>query len=227
MARAVITARNVTVCVPTIPGREQLLARALASVDAQTARPRRILVVADTERLGAAQTRNRLLRQVRTSWVAWLDDDDELLPNHLQVLIDAANDSHADLVYSNPEVVGIPDPLAVCDDDGNVIQSPVDVPFGPAQEQWLRERGNFIPITYLARTQLLKDAGGFPQPWSMPVAAGNNSAGCEDFLMLVKLLDAGARFHHVTGERTWRYHVAGQNTGGRGDTGPDARPALP
>src|SRR3954466_11334905 len=77
MAGAVIEARNVTVCVPTIPGREQLLARALASVDAQTARPRRILVVADTERRGAAWTRNRLLRQVRTSWVAWLDDDDE------------------------------------------------------------------------------------------------------------------------------------------------------
>jgi hypothetical protein len=223
----VIEARNVTVCVPTIPGRERLLARALASVDAQTARPRRILVVADTERRGAAWTRNRLLRQVRTSWVAWLDDDDELLPDHLQVLIDAANDSHADLVYSNPEVVGIPDPLAVCDDAGNVVQSPVDVPFGPAQERWLRERGNFIPVTYLARTQLLKDAGGFPQPWATPLPAGNNSGDCEDYLLLIKLLDAGATFHHVTGVRTWRYHVAGQNTGGRGDAGPAARPALP
>jgi glycosyltransferase involved in cell wall biosynthesis len=131
-----VGARNVTVAIPSIPGREQLLARALESVAAQTTAPRRILVHTDTERHGAAWTRNRLLRQVRTGWVAWLDDDDELLPNHLEVLIRGAN----------------------------------------------------------------------------------NSGGCEDSLALLKLLDAGARFHHVLGVRTWRYHVWGGNVGGRGIT---------
>jgi hypothetical protein len=206
---AMVRARNVTVAIPSIPGREQLLARALESVAAQTTAPRRILVHTDTERHGAAWTRNRLLRQVRTGWVAWLDDDDELLPDHLEVLIQGANDSQADLIYSNPEVVGAPDPLAVCDDDGNVVQSPVDVPFGPAQERWLRERGNFIPCPVMVRTALLKQVGGYPEPHSVPVPTGNNSGGCEDFLVLLKLLDAGVRFHHVLGVRTWRYHVWG------------------
>jgi hypothetical protein len=215
---AMVGARNVTVAIPSIPGREQLLARALESVAAQTTAPRRILVHTDTERHGAAWTRNRLLRQVRTGWVAWLDDDDELLPDHLEVLIQGANDSQADLIYSNPEVVGAPDPLAVCDDDGNVVQSPVDVPFGPAQERWLRERGNFIPCPVMVRTALLKQVGGYPEPHSVPVPTGNNSGGCEDFLVLLKLLDAGVRFHHVLGVRTWRYHVWGGNVGGRGIT---------
>lgn len=213
-----IAPKNVTVAIPTIPGREQLLARALASVDTQTLRPHRVLVHNDTERRGAAWCRNQLLRQVRTSWVAWLDDDDELLPDHLEVLVQGGNDSGADLVYSYPEIVGGPDPIATCDDQGSVVQSPVDVPFGPAQERWLRERGNFIPIAYLARTQPVKDAGGFPEPWSVPVPAGNNSGGAEDYLLLINLLDSGARLHHVPGVRTWRRHVHGQNTGGRGDT---------
>jgi hypothetical protein len=213
-----VGARNVTVAIPSIPGREQLLARALESVAAQTTAPRRILVHTDTERHGAAWTRNRLLRQVRTGWVAWLDDDDELLPNHLEVLIRGANDSQADLVYSYPEIIGVPDPLAVCDDDGNVVTEPIDIQFGPRQEQWLRERGNFVPVCYLVRTALLKQVGGFPEPHSVPVPAGNNSGGCEDSLALLKLLDAGARFHHVLGVRTWRYHVWGGNVGGRGIT---------
>jgi hypothetical protein len=215
---AMVGARNVTVAIPSIPGREQLLARALESVAAQTTAPRRILVSTDTERHGAASTRNRLLRQVRTGWVAWLDDDDELLPNHLEVLIRGANDSQADLVYSYPEIIGVPDPLAVCDDDGNVVTEPIDIQFGPRQEQWLRERGNFVPVCYLVRTALLKQVGGFPEPHSVPVPASNNSGGCEDSLALLKLLDAGARFHHVLGVRTWRYHVWGGNVGGRGIT---------
>src|SRR4051812_9475074 len=211
-----IRSRNVSVAIPSIPGREELLGRALDSVQAQTVAPQRVLVHTDVERHGAAWTRNRLLAQVRTSWVAWLDDDDELLPDHLQVLLDGANQSGADLIFSNPIVVGVPDPLAVCDDDGRVVQSPVNVPFGPAQEQWLRERGNFVPVTTLVRTSALRTIDGFPDPHSVPVPASSNSGQCEDYLALIKLLDAGYRFHHVLGLRTWLYHVHGANVGGRG-----------
>jgi glycosyltransferase involved in cell wall biosynthesis len=211
-----VRGRNVTVAIPSIPGREELLGRALDSVQAQTVAPQRVLVHTDVERHGAAWARNQLLRRIRTSWVAWLDDDDELLPDHLEVLLNGANQSGADLIYSNPIVVGARDPLAVCDDDGRVVQSPVDISFGPAQEQWLRERGNFIPITYLVRTSALRAVGGYPDPGSMPVPAGNNSGQCEDFLALIKLLDAGYRFFHVLILKTWVYRVEGQNTGGRG-----------
>jgi hypothetical protein len=209
--------RNVTVCIATIPGREDLLARALESVQAQTVTPQRVLVVRDVERRGAWWTRNQLLRQTRTAWVAWLDDDDELLPHHLQVLIDGANESGADLIYSYPQFSppGTFDPLATVDDTGRVVPSPIGIAFGARQEQWLRERGNFIPVTTLTRTALLKQVGGFPEPGSMSAQPGNNSGQAEDFLALLNLLDAGARFHHVP-VVSWTCHVSAAQTGGRG-----------
>jgi hypothetical protein len=217
MDRLMIRPRNVTVCIATIPGREDLLARALDSVQAQTVTPQRVLVVCDVERRGAWWTRNQLLRQTRTAWVAWLDDDDEMLPGHLQTLIEGGNESGADLIYSYPQFAPPDtfDPLATVDDDGRVVASPIGIGFGARQEQWLRERGNFIPVTTLTRTALLRQVGGFPEPGSMPVQPGNNSAQCEDYLVLLKLLDAGARFHHVP-VVSWTYHVSPAQTGGRG-----------
>jgi hypothetical protein len=210
-----VRGRNVTVAIPSIPGREELLGRALDSVQAQTVAPQRVLVHTDVERHGAAWARNQLLRRIRTGWVAWLDDDDELLPDHLEVLIRGANDSRADLIYSNPEWSACRTRWRSATTTATWCR-PDRHPVRPAQEQWLRERGNFIPVRYLVRTALLKQVGGFPEPHSVPVPAGNNSGGCEDSLALLKLLDAGARFHHVLGVRTWRYHVWGGNVGGRG-----------
>ena len=34
--------------------------------------------------------------------------------------------------------------------------------------------------------------------------------------VLLRLLDAGYKFHHVCGVRTWRYHFHDANIGGRG-----------
>jgi glycosyltransferase involved in cell wall biosynthesis len=204
----------VTVVIPTIAGREQLLARALASVAVQQVAPARVIVQLDRDRLGAAATRNAGLAQVATDWVAWLDDDDELLPNHLKVLVRAANQTRAELVFSYPEVVGGRDPLACVDDRGVLIAEPLHVPFGPVQRVALRQCGNFIPVTYLVRTEPVRRVGGFPEPYSMPDV--KVSADCEDYLLLLKLLDAKTAFHHVCGVRTWRYHLHDGNLGGRG-----------
>lgn len=203
---------DVTVLVPTIPGREALLARALASVDAQQVRPGAVVVEVDSDRRGAWAARNAGLARVETEWVAWLDDDDEFLPNHLRVLLRAANRSGADLIFSYAEFIGGRDPLA-CWVGGRLIPEPINVPWAADCEASLRRHGNFIPVTYMVKTDLVRQVGGFPQPYSFDAPA---SRDCEDYGLLLRLLDAGIRFHHVTGVRTWRYHIHGANTGGRG-----------
>jgi hypothetical protein len=52
---------------------------------------------------------------------------------------------------------------------------------------------NYIPTTYLVRTEVARSVGGFP-----PRSPGRPS----DWQFLLKLLEAGCRFRHVP-ERTW------------------------
>lgn len=202
---------GVTVVIPTIPGREDLLMRAGNSVAVQTYRPEEVFVQVDDDRRGAAATRNEALQRVITEWVAWLDDDDELLPNHLEVCMDVAERGDVDLVYPGMIAVGGRDPLA-CPVNG-ILVNPYGVPFGPEQAHHLRTVGNFIPITWVGRTSLIRAVGGFPQPVPDPTKGSGRIE--EDYGLLLKLLDAGARFAHVPA-RTWKYHFHDANTGGRG-----------
>jgi hypothetical protein len=96
---------------------------------------------------------------------------------------------------------------------GALMPMPLNVPFGPEQEYSLRVRGNFIPVTYLVRTEAVRAVGGFPAPYEFNAA---QSRDCEDYGLLLHLLDAGYKFHHVCGVRTWRYIYHGANVGGRG-----------
>ncbi|MGY1685898.1 glycosyltransferase family 2 protein [Geodermatophilus sp. SYSU D00867] len=104
-----MSASDVTVVVP-VYDRRQELQRALASVLAQSRRPAAIVVVDDgssdgsgvvARRLGAdvirqdnagsSAARNRGLASAGTSWVAFLDSDDEWHADHLATLVDAAD----------------------------------------------------------------------------------------------------------------------------------------
>jgi len=208
----VVFRRDVTVVIPTHPGRDPaMLQQAVHSATTQDEPPEAVIAVFDKERRGAAWTRNEALKSVRTHWVAFLDSDDWLYPQHLRVLLDAAQQSGADLVYPYFDTDG---PDVLCTSQYGKIVSPEGVPFGPEQERWLRHRGGFIPITHLCRADRVKKAGGFPAQGKFAVPEGNVSGDCEDYGMLIRLLDRGARFHHVA-ERTWFYRQHGDNTGGR------------
>lgn len=193
---------TVTVAIPSIPPRADRLARALATVAAQTRPADAVAVAIDHDHHGAAATRNRALAMVDTDWVAFLDDDDELWPNHLDELLRAAQDADADLVYPCFRCLG---------PDGRDVVLPASIRSGqPFDAGTLRNR-SFIPVTVLVRTELVKSVGGF----SYPAAAGRK-ARYEDWGCWLKLLDAGCRFHHhpVT---TWTWWHWGGNTSGRGD----------
>jgi glycosyltransferase involved in cell wall biosynthesis len=201
---------TVSVAVPTIPGREALYRRAVASVHAQTRQPDRILVDRDEGRSGAAAARNRLLARVDTDLVAWLDDDDHLLPRHIDVLARTFEaDPGVDLVYPVPVMEHGFDPTATTY-QGMWPYSPWGLRWCPEFEEHIRVRGSFIPITHMVRAETARRAGGFPEGEVLPDGRYRG----EDEGYLLNLLDAGARFHHVNC-KTWIWFVNPSSTAGK------------
>jgi len=92
---------NVSVITATITGREALLERAISSVRNQTLMPSAHLQMLDSERRGGAIIKNRLIEFANTEWLMILDDDDTLLPNHIETLY--ARRDEADIIYSYAE----------------------------------------------------------------------------------------------------------------------------
>jgi glycosyltransferase involved in cell wall biosynthesis len=219
-----MTRLTVAVAIPTIPGRERSLERALESVFAQTRPPDQILTELDVERTGAAATRNRLLARVESDVIAWLDDDDEFMPPHISVCMRPFEvprgkfDPAPDLVYPSPRMVGGPDPTAVTF-QGN-LRLPWGVRFGKEQEAHLRRNGSFIPMTHLVRTSAMWRIKGFREGYHVPdpkYPAGQRYRG-EDEDYLIRLLDTGATFEHID-RRTWKwYSHPATSTAGRGRT---------
>lgn len=181
-----------TVVIPSIPTRTDFLERAVQSVRAQTHQPAAIEIEIDHHRTGAAATRQRALDRVTTEYVAFLDDDDAFLPEHLEKCLQALAASGADLVYPWFVPTGCETPLG-----------PHPLPFDPAA---LR-RGNYIPVTVLVRTDAVRRAGGFAP--EIPDAVPH-----EDWGLWLRMLDQGARFTHLP-DVTWVWNHHGANTGGR------------
>lgn len=205
---------DVTICTPTIPAREDLLQRAAASVAQQTT-PVEMSIALDVDGDGAAVTRNRAWRNTDTEWVAFLDDDDVLCPDHVELCLRWALETNADLVYpwfniydASGQDMSAKDPLRA-PVDGQYV-SPYGVPFGDQLRREIMTRNNFIPVTVLVRRQLLEDVGGFP----IPGTSEWPEETCEDWGLWRRLLNAGARFEHLP-RRTWFWYWHGRNTSGR------------
>lgn len=184
---------DITVAIPTIPPRTIFLLRAMASVSQQVLPPAAVSVAMDVHREGAPATRQRALDAVRTPWVAFLDDDDEFLPQHLSHLLQHALDTGADYVYSWFIPVGMKDPFP---------ETHFTEPFDP-------ENPIETTITTLVRTELAQEVGFQRHP------RGGWNTG-EDFFFLENILKAGGKVSHLT-EKTWRYHLHGRNTSGMPD----------
>lgn len=192
---------RVTVVIPHIPTRSYELTRAVASVEAQTRMPDNYVIAVDKKREGSAATRNRALYHVSTTWVAFLDDDDEFLPNHLEVLMETALRAGASVIYTGCRVV-----------DGQNMTIPLRDEwgrFGTTFDPDLLQRKAYLPVTCLAHTGLAKQAL-FGPPAHDPMS------NYDDWGFYLRLLGLGARFLHVP-EVTWVWHHHGNNTSGRGD----------
>lgn len=206
---------TVAVCIPTIPGREDLLERAVLSVETQRRKPDQTLVEADPERTGAWATRNRLLARVETDVIAWLDDDDTLREHHLMACMRVLENSpwRPDLVYPRPRMVGGPDPTALTH-QGRFPVSPWGLRWSPEHAAHLRQRGSFIPMTHLVRTERVRAIGGFRPGYEVNTDGRSRYRG-EDEDYLIRLLDDGTTFEHLDA-MTWNWHVHASHTAGRG-----------
>jgi GT2 family glycosyltransferase len=178
---------------------EKTIARALRSVDAQTWRAARVIVVADAcldgtvdvarsfgvdviaEELGSpGAARNRGLASASADWVAFLDSDDAWHPGWLEAVAHA--DERADVVAGRVMLVDEDAPgakgarrrrLGPCPDDDDFRAALLAGPF-------------ITTSAVAARRQTVLAAGGFAD-W--PVA--------EDFDLWLRLADAGAGWQFV------------------------------
>jgi glycosyltransferase involved in cell wall biosynthesis len=154
----------ITVITATLPERADLLERAVASVALQTLRPEAHLVGVDHRRRGGAAMKNLLAYAADTEWLAILDDDDHLYPDHLLKLLAASGD--ADVVYS------------WCDSTGDSFTA-----YNQGWEGVDALRGSSrVSHNAIVRTSLFKAVGGFPLERGY------------DWLFWIKAAEAGARF---------------------------------
>jgi hypothetical protein len=189
-----VAVTTVAVAIPTIPPRRVLLTRALGSVIRQAAVPaNEIHVTVDTLHEGAVPTRNRAWRAATTDWVAFLDDDDELEPWHLEACLGHANLTGADLVYPMFEVVGGTNPFTH---------------FG---HPWDPDHPVQTTITILIRRALLEKLDGYREPGDQSDENGHRAG--EDFDLVCRANDAGAKIAHLP-VPTWKWHHHGMGSPG-------------
>ena len=182
----------ITVVIPTIPPREHLFKRALQSVKDQTYEVEFVMQV-DLLHEGSAATRNRALEKVKTPWVAFLDDDDELYPDHCEILYNHATKVEADIVYPGCIVL-----------DRN--ETPINLNemwgrFGQPFDPELLRKQSYIPVTSLVRTDVAKKHG-------FKRAEGTDY---DDWGFYLGCLDAGAKFVHLP-IVTWKWNHWGYGT---------------
>lgn len=188
---------TVAVVIPSIPPRANFLIRAVASVAGQSRPVDEIIVKIDRKGLGAAHSRDAGLRMAKSQWVAFLDDDDELLPNHLSKLIAHAEATGADMVFPWFNVVG----------HGAV--DPFPQHFG---RTWSLDDPTQTTITFLVRRRAALAVGGFIDEDAGLDHEGNRAG--EDFRFVLRLARAGYKIEHLA-ERTWNWHHHGGNLSGQ------------
>jgi hypothetical protein len=188
----------VTVCTPTIPIRGEQLSRAINSVSQQTLKPTSHLIMVDTHREGAPKMLDKTITQAQTEWVAILADDDEFLPNHLEVLWQMITEQDADIGFTHFKYSDRPDAGHLERFKGQAFDNN-----NPRQ----------MTGVFMGKRELLLDVGGHStgfDPLSYDRDDQGNRIG-EDFLIVKRLAAAGARFA-VSPEVTWIYHTGHSNT---------------
>lgn len=223
---------GITVVIPTIENRSEQLHRAIASVmaaarhwntvaqlDESLPTPVRMTplgellegdgftlaceVVADEEHDGAARTRHKGLLSVQTEWTALLDDDDEILPDHLVTLYRAAIEHNADYVWSR---------FRIQYPDSSTLSGPAFLG-DKAFSQWNDDDPCQTTITTLVRTEMAVACGGFAQFDDDGREIDGQRRG-EDHEFTLRMRAAGAVMRHVP-EVTWLWHHWGEGKPGQ------------
>lgn len=191
---------DVTVCTATIPTRAHLLKRAFESVENQTLKVKQHLIEVDEKREGQSSVLDRLIKTAKTKYVAMLDDDDELLPNHIELLYQKITQTKADLVYPHFR-------YSASHDAGHLEKY--------RGQPWDNNYPHQVAITWIAKRKTLLEVGGFSQGFdinSYEVDNEGNRVG-QDFHIIKKLAAANKHITNIP-DVTWIYHVGHPSTQG-------------
>ncbi len=173
---------------PSIPGRADLLRECVESVLRCDPFPVAHLVRVETPDVfgsgHCAKQLNAMLADVRTEWVARLDDDDLYLPNHFAVQAHTLETTDADVIYTFAA-------------EGHPTRENVnDIP--PAELAALLQVQNMLPCVATVRTSAIRAVGGwYPGPYP-------EHGMWEDWKAWQMLSAAGSRFLCIP-EDTWIY----------------------
>lgn len=142
---------------------------------------------------GKAAQLNFALGQVTAPYVAYMDDDDEVFPEHLEKLLSAAERVGADFVYSDTY-------LTVQDPKGNILRRMVENERdAPYEEIRIYNRINHKQV--LHTKELIDRAGGYDESMRILI----------DFDCIKRLVGAARRPFHlreITGEHFLRMDAA-------------------
>jgi len=195
---------SVSIIIASIPPRFKERRRAINSAIMQTMKPANILVGIDYSRKGAAAMRDSLIKAVDTKYVCILDDDDWLLPNHVETLYRAAENTGADLVYPWHKV-----------SRGDAWDSFLIKWKGV---QWNNNNPHQVPVTWIAKTESIRKVGGFSSDFNLfsdEIDEQGARIG-EDYLLIKKFVNNNMKIVHIN-EDTWVWNVDSNSTQGRPD----------
>lgn len=195
---------TVEIIIPFFNGSSFIL-RALAGLACQTLEPARITVVDDGSDLsessflrdlcrdfpltnvvmkangGQGSARNFGARQSQADYIVFLDQDDVLLPDSLEVLVTAAQSSKSDVCYGD---------AMQSDLRGDVVRMS-SVKSSPHPKTHIievfQQDMNILPSATLIRLGAFMDVGGFDE----------NLIGYEDDDLFARMFLAGKKFHFV------------------------------
>ncbi len=189
---------DVTVCTSTIPTRVELLQRAVLSVQNQTLKVKEHSIKLDSEKLGQPAVLDQIINEATTKYVAILDDDDELLPNHIELLYKKIVETDADLVFPHFRYSNL--------SDAGHLEKFRGLP-------WDNNNPHQVAITWIAKRQSILDVGGFSGDFdvnSFEVDNEGNRIG-HDFNVIKKLCKANKYITNIL-DITWIYHVGHPST---------------
>jgi len=179
---------SISVVIATIPGRQNYLKRAVDSVFNQTMLPDEIIIEVDNNRVGAPITRDKAINKINNKYVAILDDDDYLLPLHLELLFNTIEKEKADLVYPSWQ-------------NENNFVTHLDHIFG---KEWNNNDVHQVPITWLAKTSSIKDVGGFSRNFDVNTSEFDEHGHRigEDFNIIKNFVKYDKKIFHIN-VKTW------------------------
>lgn len=189
--------------IPTIPPRAHLLKRARKSIASQTKRVDVTLAVTDADKQGASATRNRGVDKALDleasgfefpDWVGFLDDDDVLLPRHVELLTNAADERGVGVAWGWYKVIGGRDPLPA--EFRGMAYNP-DAP-------------HCTPITYMVRGEVLRDVWAEGVRFNSELV--NTGYWSQDEVVLTACVRKAG--HVALPDTTWHWHHDSGNTSG-------------